>query len=230
MSKKKITAVIPIRKGSQRVKDKNLRRFANSTLLELKIDVLKASSIFDDIIVNTDSEEAIEIAISKGVSYHKREAYYASSECSGGEFFEHLAQVTDTDIFAYCPVTSPFITVTTIIKAVDAFFANTAHDTVATVSEVKEFLWQDNEPLNYSREKSPNSQDLPDIYALNFGITITDKQSLLANKNIIGADPKFIVTSDIESLDIDTPLDFYLAEKIYIKTVLKKLNLLDNEE
>ena len=33
----KITAVIPIRSGSQRVRDKNLRPFADTNLMELKI-------------------------------------------------------------------------------------------------------------------------------------------------------------------------------------------------
>lgn len=32
----RITAVIPIRSGSQRVKDKNLRKFGDTTLMELK--------------------------------------------------------------------------------------------------------------------------------------------------------------------------------------------------
>ena len=36
----KITAVIPIRTGSQRVKDKNLRAFADTNLMELKIKTL----------------------------------------------------------------------------------------------------------------------------------------------------------------------------------------------
>ena len=36
----KITAVIPIRSGSQRVKDKNLRPFADTTLMENKMDKL----------------------------------------------------------------------------------------------------------------------------------------------------------------------------------------------
>ena len=58
----KITAVIPIRKGSQRVVGKNLRSFAGSNLLEIKIENLKKVKSIDEIIVNTDSEEAIEIA------------------------------------------------------------------------------------------------------------------------------------------------------------------------
>ena len=56
----KITAVIPIRSGSQRVKDKNLRPFANTTLMENKIEMLLNVPELDSIIVNTNSEEAIE--------------------------------------------------------------------------------------------------------------------------------------------------------------------------
>lgn len=57
----KITAVIPIRSGSQRVKDKNHRPFANTTLMENKIEMLLNVPELDSIIVNTNSEEAIEI-------------------------------------------------------------------------------------------------------------------------------------------------------------------------
>ena len=98
----KITAVIPIRSGSQRVKGKNLRPFANTTLMENKINSLLQVPELDSIIVNTNSEEAIEIVKKKysgRVKWHRREEYYASSQCSGSEFFQHLGEVTDTDIF-----------------------------------------------------------------------------------------------------------------------------------
>lgn len=57
----KITAVIPIRTGSQRVKDKNLRAFANTNLMELKIKNLLQVPELTSIVVNTNSEEAIRI-------------------------------------------------------------------------------------------------------------------------------------------------------------------------
>lgn len=59
--KEKITAVIPIRSGSQRVKDKNLRSFADTNLMELKIQTLLKVPEIDEIIVNTNSTEAINI-------------------------------------------------------------------------------------------------------------------------------------------------------------------------
>jgi N-acylneuraminate cytidylyltransferase len=60
-----ITAVIPIRTGSQRVKDKNLRPFADTNLMELKIKNLLQVPELTHIIVNTNSEEAIDIVHQK---------------------------------------------------------------------------------------------------------------------------------------------------------------------
>ena len=57
----KITAVIPIRTGSQRVKDKNLRPFGDTNLMELKIKTLLQVPELTSIVVNTNSEEAISI-------------------------------------------------------------------------------------------------------------------------------------------------------------------------
>ena len=41
MKKGKLIAVVPVRAGSQRVKDKNIKPFANSNLLTLKLQTLK---------------------------------------------------------------------------------------------------------------------------------------------------------------------------------------------
>lgn len=57
----KITAVIPIRVGSQRVKNKNLRAFADTNLMELKINTLLRVPELTSIVVNTNSELAIDI-------------------------------------------------------------------------------------------------------------------------------------------------------------------------
>ena len=52
----KLTAIIPVRAGSQRVKNKNLKPFAGTTLLEIKIETLKKVQGIDEIIVSSDSE------------------------------------------------------------------------------------------------------------------------------------------------------------------------------
>lgn len=167
------------------------------------------------------------INVIRGVKVHKREEYYASSQCSGSEFFQHLGEVTDTDIFLYCPCTSPFVKPETISQCIKTFLKSEDCDCVSTVSLVKEFMWLDGKPVNYDPKSAPNSQDLPNIVALNFGTTVIRKEDLIRNHNIIGKHPKFVITTDIEAIDIDTPLDFYIAEQIYRKTIVKKRELLE---
>ena len=227
----KITAVIPIRKGSQRVKDKNLRPFANTTLLDNKIKMLLKVPELNSIVVNTNSEAAIELVeleyANTIVSYHRREEYYASSQCSGSEFFKHLGETTDTDIFVYAPCTSPFVKPETVSECIKKYLENrNVCDCIATVSSIKEFMWLDGKPINYDPLNAPNSQNLPNIVALNFGTTVTSKKDLINNHNIIGKHPMFVETTEIEAIDIDTPLDFYIAEQIYMKTIVEKKDLL----
>lgn len=165
--------------------------------------------------------------LSGGVKTHRREEYYASSQCSGSEFFRHLGETTDTDIFLYCPCTSPFVKPTTISKCIQQFLASDEFDCLSTVSKVKEFLWLDGKPVNYDPAHAPNSQNLPDIVALNFGITVVRREDLIRNSNIIGHKPQFVVTDDVEGVDIDTPLDFFIAEQLYKKLVVEKKGLLE---
>ena len=65
------------------------------------------------------------------------------------------------------------------------------------------------------------------MVALNFGVTVVSREDLINNRNIIGKHPKFVITSDVEAIDIDTPLDFYIAEQLYRKTVIEKKELLE---
>ena len=222
----KITAVIPVRKGSQRVPEKSFRPFANTNLLALKIENLKRSNCFDDIVVNTDSETAIEIAKQSGVNYHKRDAYFASSVCNASDFFYHIGEVTETDVFAYTPVTAPFIKEETYRKCIELFKNREGVDSVATVNLLKHHMWKDGKPLNYDLDHQPNSQDLPDIFAINFGVCLIKRDDLLKYKNVIGVKPEFVTLSNTEGVDIDTPLDFFIAEQIYIRTVVEKNRLI----
>lgn len=218
---KKITAVIPVRKGSQRVKNKNTKPFADSTLLEIKINQLKKLKGIDKIIVSSNCEKSLKIAKDLGVTTHVRDEYYASSEATNSEFFENLAQSIDADYFMYSPVTSPLVSLGTYGECLRKFNENDIEN-VVTVSSVKHHLWKNGEPLNYNIEESPNSQDLPDIYSINYGVCLISKEDMLKCKNVVTKNPTFFVTDEIESIDIDTEFDFMVAEMVYKELHNKK--------
>ena len=214
---RKITAVIPVRKGSVRVKNKNLKPFAGSTLLEIKIKQLKSVKDIENIIVSSDCEKMLSIAESLGVNTHKRDEYYASSKASNSEFFENLGRSIDAEFIMYSPVTCPLISLETYHDCIAEFKNNENIESLATVSNVKHHMWLDNKPLNYEVNNAKNSQDLPDIYAVSYGICIISKENMIKNRNALTRNPTFKVLDEIESIDIDTEFDFMIAEIVYTK-------------
>ena len=215
MSRKKITAVIPIREGSQRVPDKNFKEFfEGKNLLELKIESLKQVPLIDEIIVNTDSQEAIDIAKANNILYFRREDYFASNKCTNTEHWYNIAETTQSDLIMHVPCTAPFIKSKTYYDLINRFILS-SNDSANTVSLIKEYLWLDSKPLNYDINKVQNSQDLPDVMKLTFGISILARDTMLKRKNVVGNNPMFYVVSDEESVDIDTPLDFEFAQHLY---------------
>ena len=189
-----ITAIIPVRAGSQRVKGKNFKAFSSSNLLEIKIKQIKQLSV-DRIIVNADSQEAIRIAKKHNVEFFEREPYYASSKCNGSEYHEYLAKVTNAENLLIAQVTCPLIKTKSYLSAIQKFFA----------------------PVNYSLDNMPNSQDLEAYQVPTFGIVICKKKKMLEYKNFICGKCSFVELDDIESIDIDTPFDFEFAEFAYNK-------------
>ena len=59
-------AIIPARSGSKRIPLKNIRDFYGKPLLAYSIEAAKQASVFDKIIVSTDSQEVADVALSYG--------------------------------------------------------------------------------------------------------------------------------------------------------------------
>ena len=215
---KNLVAVVPVRKGSQRVKNKNFKPFCEKNLLIHKIEVLKKINQINEIIVNTDSDEAIKIAKDLGVSFKKREKYYASSECTNSEFWSHIAEKTIGSYIMFTNCTSPLIKEETYLKIIKKFEASKLSiDSINTVTEIKEYLYLNDKPINFNPNKALNSQDLPEVLKLNFAVNIISKELMFKKKSLIGNKPFFYKLDDIEGFDINTNYEFEFAEYLFKK-------------
>lgn len=213
---KKITAIIPVRKGSVRVKNKNLKPFAGTNLLEIKIKQLKQINFINKIVVSSDCDKMLKIAKNYNVDIHKRDKYFASSKADNSEFFKNLAENIEGDYLMYSPVTCPLISKETYFDCINNFQSKDVENLV-TVSPVKHHMWLEGKPLNYNVRQSPNSQDLPNIHQITYGICIISKNDMLEYRNVVTDNPTFKVLDEIESIDIDTEFDFMVAEMVYQK-------------
>ena len=170
--------------------------------------------------VSSDSELARKIAHKYNVYFHQREKYFASSTCSGSDFFQNLAKSIEGDYLMYCPCTSPIIKKNTYNNFLNTFkkYKN-KYDSFNTVETLKTYIWKKNKPLNYNLISAPNSQDLPDdYYTLTFGINIISRKNMIKYKNIVGKNPKFIILNKLEGTDINDQTDFKIAQVLYKKT------------
>lgn len=214
----KIKALVAVRTGSMRVKDKNIRPFANSTLLEIKLKQLLAIKELDGIIVNSNSDEMLKIAAKLGCETVKREPLYASNEVSMSDVYKNMAENFNGDVVAYINVTNPLLKTETIVDAINTYKKNSEKfDSLNSAHLIKEFLFKDNLPVNYDLRHQPRSQDLPEISALNFAVNIISREKMIECKNVVGYKPFIYLIDEVEGTDIDNPIDFEFSEFVYKK-------------
>jgi CMP-N-acetylneuraminic acid synthetase len=212
----RIKALVAVRSGSVRVINKNMKPFAGSSLLEVKLRQLQRINGLAGIIVNSNDDEMLELALRLGCEAVKRDEHYASNSVSMSDVYQNMAENADTDIIMYANCTNPLLEDQTIERAIDLFKTlNGQFDSLNSAHLVKEFLFRDNMPINYDLQHQPRSQDLPDIYALNFAINILAKQTMINCKNVIGSTPYIWGIDDIEATDIDNVIDFEFAEFVF---------------
>jgi len=215
-----IKALVPVRAGSQRIKDKNVRPFAESNLLEIKIRQLQRIDRIEEICVNSDSQEMLDIASSLGATPILRDPFYATSTVPMNEVWAHMAQNMKCDDILYTNATSPLVKDESYQELLDLWderytTGDYPYDSITTTHEVIEYLWDGIKALNYDPSHHPRSQDLPEYFGLNFAISIIPRSLMIARKSILGKDFLPFKLDKIECLDIDEIEDFQLAEIIY---------------
>lgn len=212
-----IKALIPVRSGSVRVQNKNIRPFAGSTLLEIKIKQMQRIKELDGVVVNSNSDEMLEIAARLGAETVKRDEYFASNSVSMNDVYKNMAETFPADVVVYANCTSPCMSDSTYSTAINTFLTMPKeYDSLISVSKLKEFLWKDGKPFNYDLEHQPRSQDLPENFILlNYGVHVLKKEVMKSCKSIIGKQPYLFPIEKVDAIDIDDQLDFDFAEFMY---------------
>lgn len=222
-----ITAVIPIRGGSTRCKNKSIRQFGDTTLLELRINILKKVSGIHQIQVNSDCDFILEKAKELGVETFKRDPKYASSETDGAMLYKCLSEACPTEIMLIAFTPTPFITENDYQTCIEKYFEgrkNRTCDSVISVAKISDYMFHEKKPLNFNPLKTCKSQDLPKYYHMTFGVTIVERDFVRNNHSIWTENPEFYEVDELKAMDIDTNLDFFICEQIY----KKKLKTIEN--
>lgn len=219
---KRVIAVIPARGGSKRLPGKNIKQLGGKPLISWSIDAAKKSKYIDRVIVSTDCNEISNTAEKFGadVPFLRPKDLSGDTACTNGVILHALEVVgEDFDYVVILQPTSPLRKTEDIDKLLESF-DETIEGVVSVCACEHSPLWANTLPSDKNMGEffpdsiiGKRSQDLPDYYRLNGSIYAFKVDRFLKNKGIFYSKKVIAHTMPIErSVDIDTILDFYIAE------------------
>lgn len=224
---KKRLALIPARSGSKALPHKNIALLLGKPLLQYTVEAARASGMFDEVVVSTDSEQYAGIA---------REAGAAVPFLRAAEFSGDAVPLSDVTLhvlsklaaageqYEYCCVlqpTCPLRDARDIQNACEIMDEKNA-DAVVSVYESKNpwytggALPRDLSLRNFIKTPYRNvqRQDMKKFYALSGAICLLRVAAYLKSKNIFTARSYAAVLSAEHAFDIDTSADFACARAL----------------
>lgn len=223
-------AIIPARSGSKGLKDKNIRNFNGKPLMAYTIEAALESGIFKKIVVSTDSLVYAEIAKEYGGTVpFLRSRELAADGASPWEAVKEVLRYEKAcgEIYEVCALlqpTSPLRKAYHIQEAYKEFIEKKAYAVVSACEVEHPVQWcfevgADGNMNQFSNSVYRNSrrQDLAVYYRENGAIYLI-RSDILENSGDIYMERCYsYIMKNEYSIDIDSLIDFEVAEILYHK-------------
>lgn len=219
-------AIIPARSGSKGLKDKNIKLLNNKPLIAYSIEAAKESGIYSHIMVSTDSVEYGTVALQYGaeVPFYRSEKNASDSASSWDVVKEVLERYQEMgvefDSFTLLQPTSPLRDFSDIQNAYKIFTKKNATAVVSVCEMEHSPLWSNTLPLDGSLEGfiKPNEnvqrQKLDTYYRINGAIYMAKVKDFYKDSNLYRRGCFAYKMTVEKSIDIDTEMDFKIAETL----------------
>lgn len=223
---KRMLALIPARGGSKGLPGKNIRPLAGKPLIAWSIEAALGCPSIDKIVVSSDCPEIGKIAKSCGAEVpFIRPAELATDTAKGIDATLHaLDWLKDNgeqfELLLILQPTSPLRT-TQDIETSLARYAQKNAKAIVSVCQVDHHPWwsntlpTDGNMAQFLRPEALNNrQKLPVYFRLNGAIYLADVDYLRQQQSCLGAETYAYEMPAERSVDIDSLLDFKLAEQL----------------
>lgn len=219
-------AIIPARGGSKRIPKKNIRDFLGQPIISYSIKSALDSKLFDEIMVSTDDQEIVKIALQHGANVPFIRSKKNSDDFAGTAevLIEVLEQYKQRSIhFDNCCCiypTAPFITPETLKNTFHKFdkdnfdsvfpiimYSYPIQRSLKINQGKTEMLW----PSNYCKR----SQDLEPVYHDAGQFYWLRINALMSERKLWPKNTGSMIISELEAQDIDDISDWKIAEIKY---------------
>ena len=219
----RVSFFLPVRAGSERVKNKNTKDFAGikGGLLANKLRQLKATSNLDEVILSTNDELAIQIAESLSFSklrIIRRPDCLCDSSTNLKDLIRYVVGVTDCDHVLWGHVTTPLVAAEQYNNAIECYFEalDSGYDSLISVNTFRNFLLDGEGKMvnNFTGLEWPRTQDLTPLYEINHAMFIAPRK-IFGEGRRTGRFPKLYELEKIRSYDVDWDDDFAITETLF---------------
>ncbi|MFH6769641.1 acylneuraminate cytidylyltransferase family protein [Gaetbulibacter aquiaggeris] len=213
----KTIAIIPARGNSKRLPNKNIKLLGNIPLLVHSINYAKQYEFIDAIYVTTDDENIKNIALQHGALVIDRPCNLSGDLEPTVSALKHVLESIKEQVenVVLLQPTNPLRPKHLLIEAIE-LFKKRGCDSLFTVSRNHQKFGtiknDEFKPFNY--KIGQRSQDLEPLYFENGLLYITKSKHILNNEIITSNVFPLIVNHPFTSIDIDSQVDFDLAEFI----------------
>ena len=212
-----LVALLPMKAHSQRVPGKNFREIAGKPLVRWVLDVLLSITEIERVIINTDARRQLREV---GVTPSERVVIRDRPEALRGDFVSMNRVLADdvesvnADRYLMTHTTNPLLRAPSIRAALTAFESSDS-DSLFSVSRVQtRFYREDGTPVNHDPTNLVRTQDLEPWFEENSCLYLFSRSSFRSTGARIGKKPLMVQTPRLESIDIDGPDDWTLAEAL----------------
>lgn len=216
-----VLVVIPARGGSKGLPGKNILPLANKPLIAWSIEVACACPEVDRVIVSSDDAQIIKTARSLGCDVpFVRPASLANDKASAIDVIIHALETLPEsyDWVVLLQPTSPLRLASDITACLETCLSHNAPACV-TVVPTKSPFWsyflatdQRMTPVLGTDNTLVGRQQLPPAYTLNGGVYVAKSDWFRKNRTFVSGATRAYIMPVERSVDIDTIVDFKLAE------------------
>lgn len=211
-----ITALLPMKANSERVPNKNFKLIGGKPLYYWILENLIALEVIDKIIINTDADNELfsNFIGNEKLVIRSRIPSLCGDLVSMNRIIEDDILSDDNNIFLMTHTTNPLISKKTLSNAIDVFLNRDRKQFDSMYSATKfqgRFYYEGSIAINHNPNELLRTQDLPPVYLENSCFYLFEKNIFLETKTRIGRKPILFETPQLESVDIDTMAEWYLA-------------------
>ena len=175
----KYIAMIPARLGSQRLKKKNLAPLNGTPLIAHAIRKCFAADCFDEVWVNSESEEIADVARAEGAHFHARPEQLANNVATSEDFVGEFFRTHECEAMFQVHSIAPLLTAEEVRGFVTAYKEG-AHDVLLSCIHDQIEVAYENKPVNFTFAEKTNSQDLKPVQRITWSITAWRRSVFLA--------------------------------------------------